>query len=363
MVSRRDFVRLTTTIGGLFSIHTASAVESSRSSGLDASCRHAPSAIGDPPPSRFGKLSSAEEVTEGIDLTGKTALITGCSSGIGLETLRVLLLRGATVYALARTREKAASACASILKPGMKGIAIPFACEQAQFDSVVSCTNEIRTEGSPIDILICNAGLNVPTLQQVNGIEMHFAVQHLSHFILTLRLLKNLEMAAQGRVVMVSSCMYKDTPPGGIDFTNLSGERGPYRWIQMYGQSKLANGLFVREFTRRYCGTKMTANVLHPGLIHTNMGREFDWSDTKNRIDPTAAEFLGACGGDMVKTLGQGAATTCYVATNPDLAGVSGQYFEDCHVATPVGYMRDDALAAKLWTVSEDLVGPYLKGV
>jgi len=355
---------LTTAIGWLCLIRKVGAIESrSNPVNADKSCKRSPTAAGDVPPSHFGKLSTAEEVTEGIDLTGKTALITGSTSGIGLETLRVLLLRGATVYALGRTQAKAEAACASVLKPGMKGIAIPLGCEQSQFESVVSCADVIRAGGSPIDMLICNAGLNVPTLQQVNGIEMHFAVQHLSHFILVLRLLNNLKKAKQGRVVMVSSCMYKHTPPGGIDFTNLSGERGPYRWAQMYGQSKLANGLFVRELTRRVCGTQVTANVLHPGLIPTSIAHVWNDTNAASAETLTAAEFQDACGGDMIKTLGQGAATTCYVATNLDLVGASGRYFEDCHVVTPSDYMQDDALALKLWTVSENLVAPYLKGI
>jgi len=364
MVTRRDFLCGMTGIGGLrLTASTNAAEPARRPARTDKGCKHPLSIEGNVPRSRFGKLSTAEEVTKGIDLTGRVAIITGSTSGIGLETLRVLLLRGAKVYALGRTQAKAEAACASAFKPEMKGTAIPIGCEQSQFESVVSCADAIRKHDLPVDMLICNAGLNVPTLQQVNGIEMHFAVQHLSHFILVLRLMNNLKMAQQGRVVMVSSCMYKDTPPGGIDFTNLSGERGPYLWAKMYGQSKLANGLFVRELTRRSCGTKVTANVLHPGLISTNIGHVWNESNRDSATTLTNSEFRNACGDDVVKTLGQGAATQCYVATSPDLAGVSGQYFEDCHVVKPVGYMQDDALASKLWRVSEDLVGRYLKGV
>ena len=209
----------------------------------------------------FGSSSTAEEVTAGLDLSGKTALVTGATSGLGLETLRVLALRGAHVIATGRTLDKAQQACASVT-----GRTTPIALELERWDSVVAATDLVKALGMPIDMLICNAGIMaLPKLEQVYGIEKHFVVNHLGHFILTNRLLPQVQAAAQGRVVVVSSLGYQWAPPAGIEFDNLSGERG-YEPNKMYGQSKLANGLFSLELARRLrtSGSTATSNSVHP---------------------------------------------------------------------------------------------------
>jgi len=320
------------------------------------------------PTSPFGQYSTADEVTAAVDLTGMTALITGSNSGIGLESARVLAMRGAHVVALARTQQKAEAACATLKAAGIRGQLTPLACEQTDYDSVVRCASAVEALQTPIDILICNAGLNVPTLQQVNGIEKHFAVHHLSHFILVNRLLHRVKAARQGRIVIVSSMMYQQAPPIGIDFDNLSGERGPYVWTTMYGQSKLANGLFARELARRLAGTTATANVLHPGIVPgthiADVWRNSGAQPWKAR--GAVAQWLWSRlwharhPGENTKSLTQGAATTCYVATHPSLQNVSGAYFRNCHIALPRRSMRDDGMAARLWSVSEALTRPYL---
>jgi NAD(P)-dependent dehydrogenase (short-subunit alcohol dehydrogenase family) len=294
----------------------------------------------------FGEDSTAEEVTAGIDLTGKTALVTGANSGLGLETMRVLALRGATVIAVARTLEKAQEAAA-----GVPGRAIPVAMELTDFDSLVAGTDTVRALGVPIDMLILNAGIMaLPELEQVNGIEKQFVTNHLGHFIVGNRLLPQVAAAPQGRVVILSSSAYKWAPTGGIEFDNLSGERD-YDPNKMYGQSKLANHLYARELARRLQGTPTTANSVHPGVIFTNLGRHF----------PKWQTFLaGLIGWTFMKSVEAGSATTCYVATAPALAGVSGHYFADCNPQLPGGYMEDDALAARLWEVSEEITRPYL---
>lgn len=304
------------------------------------------------PPSGFNQDSTAEEVTAGLDLSGKTILITGCNAGIGYETMRVLVLRGALVYGLARNMEKATEACSSVQGKGIKGSAIPFACEQTDFSSVVACSESVRKRGSPIDVLICNAGVYlVPQLQLAEGLELQFVVNHLSHFLLVNRLLDRVKSAKQGRVVVVGSESYAQAPEGGIDFDNLSGQKG-YDSDQMYGQSKLANGLFARELARKLSRTRTTSNVLSPGWVMTKKNVELLTQKIPN-FDPNHTRGT--------KTPEQGAATTCYVSTSPSLAKVSGQYFSDCNLLIPKGYMRDDALAAKLWTVSEQLTRAYLK--
>lgn len=320
--------------------------------------------------SPFDISSTAEEVTAGLDLSGKTALITGCNSGIGLETMRVLALRGAHVLGLARTMEKAQEACASVTGAAIKGRATPFACEQTDFGSVAACAEAIVALDIPIDMLICNAGVFLQQLEQVNGIEKTFVINHLSHFLLVNRLLNQVRAAPQGRIVMVGSQGYRLAPKAGIEFDNLSGERD-FSGAKWYGQSKLANGLFARELARRLTGTAVTANVLDPGTVGTNIFRHFDksstppwhqrayyrlWSLKEWLVHPRHMRQLA-----YKKTLAQGAATTCFVATYPALEKVSGAYFVDCAIETPGGHMRDDAMAAKLWTVSAELTRDYLQ--
>jgi len=295
----------------------------------------------------FDADSTAEQVTERLDLSGRTALVTGANSGLGYESMRVLALRGAHVIGTARTLDKATGACASV-----QGRTTPLALELTDFDSVVACAGGVAALGVPLDVLVCNAGvMEVPTAEQVHGIERHFVTNHLGHFLLTNRLLPQLKSAPQGRVVVVSSGAYKQAPAAGIEFDNLSGERN-YEPRKAYGQSKLANYLFVRELARRTAGTPVTANALQPGVIMTNLGRYLPWYQI------VTAKLLGWT---FMKSVEEGAATQVYLATAPALAGTSGYFFKDCNPFLPGGNMEDDELAARLWAVSEDLTRPHLE--
>ena len=223
----------------------------------------------------------------------------------------------------------------------------PNLLELSDFGSVVACAEQIRALDLPIDVLICNAGVLLTELEQVRGLEKQFVVNHLGHFLLTRRLLENLVAAPQGRVVVVGSIAHAQAPPGGIQFDNLSGEG----WArQAYGHSKLANGLFSLELSRRLRGTSATSNCLHPGVVATNIMRHMNFR-------PRAG---GGGGFGGMKTPAQGAATSCYLASSPALAHVSGEYFADCNPADQSDYQRDTAMAAKLWEVSEELVRDYL---
>jgi len=310
---------------------------------LSSGCTQTPDSQTGP----FNKESTGEEVTQGLDLSGKTVLITGANSGLGYETMRVLAMRGAHIIAIARNMEKAQKACASI-----EGKTTPVACELTDFNSVVACTETIKGLKKPIDVLICNAGImELPELEQVYGIEKQFVVNYLGHFILTNRLLDQVKAADQGRVVVLSSGRYKAAPPEGIQFNNLSGEQG-YDPLMAYGQSKLAIALFSQELSRRLEGTSVTSNSVLPGVIMTNLGRHL----------PTWKIMLSKLiGWTFMRSVEQGVATTCYVATNPELAKVSGQMFFNCSPITPEGnHMSDRALATKLWNVSVELTKDYL---
>jgi len=298
------------------------------------------------PLSPYDRNSTAEEVTEGLDLTGRVTLVTGVTSGLGYETMRVLALRGAHVLGTGRTLAGARTACAQV-----GGLTTPLALELTDFDSVVACAIEVQAMDQPLDILVANAGvMELPEAQQFYGIEQHMVVNHFSHFLLTMRLLPQLVAAPQGRVVVVGSGAYARAPEAGIEFDNLSGERD-YEPRKAYGQSKLANYLFTRELSRRLADTEVTANALQPGVIMTNLGRHLPaWQLTLSRL----------IGWTFMRSVEAGAATQVYLATHPSLAGVSGHFFKDCNPFLPGGNMENDELAARLWQVSEDVTGPWL---
>jgi len=298
------------------------------------------------PRSQYGFATTADEVVAGLDLSGKTVLITGANSGLGFESMRVMAARGAHVICTGRTMEKAKKAGEKV-----GGRTTPLVLELTDFDSVVACAEQARALDTPIDILMLNAGIMaLPKLEQVYGLEKQFVVNHLGHFLLTKHLLPQVEAAEAGRVVVLSSIGYQQAPAEGIQFDNLSGEKG-YKPFTAYGQTKLANALFSRELARRYGDTAVTSNSVHPGMVATNLGRYI----TGRMRDPDEPLRKG------FKTAVQGAATQVYVGTDPRLAGVSGHYFEDCNPVEPEGpHMRDDALAKKLWDVSEELVADYV---
>jgi NAD(P)-dependent dehydrogenase (short-subunit alcohol dehydrogenase family) len=299
------------------------------------------------PLSPFDRNSTAEEVTDGLDLTGKLALVTGSNSGIGYETMRVLALRGAHVLGAARTIEKAEAACESVA-----GQTTPIVIELTDFDTIKSAADQIRAMNQPLDITICNAGImELPELEQVNGIEKQFYVNHLGHFVLVNQLWNEIVAAPQGRVVNVSSGRATGNPPDeGIQFDNLSGEKG-YDPGKAYGQSKLANVLFTIELARRLEDTRATANALRPGVIVTNLGRHMP------RWKVIALETLGK---PFTKTMGQGAATQVYVGTAPALSETSGYFFDHCNPVRAGGYTEDMEMAARLWDVSDELAAGYV---
>lgn len=297
-----------------------------------------------PQSTRWNKSTTAEMVTEGIDLSGQTALVTGCNSGLGYETMRVLAMRGAHVIGAARTLEKAEAACA-----GIEGKTTPLAVELTDLPGIVAAANQVSDMDVAIDMLILNAGImQVPDRRLANGVELQFAVNHLGHFLLANHLEKQVVAAPQGRVVVVSSNAHRWGPAAGIQFDNLDAEVG-YDPKVAYGQSKVANGLFSREFARRLSATTATCNALHPGVIDTNLDRFLPQHNDADSSDKS-----------WMKTIPEGSATQCFVATSPELAEVTGYYFDNCNPAVPNEHMQNDQLAAKLWEVSEELAADYL---
>lgn len=290
--------------------------------------------------SGFGYASTAEEVTDGVDLRGKTVLVTGVTSGLGLESARVLALRGARIFGLARDRDKAAAA----MRPFGEGH-LPFACELSEPASVRACVEAVAGADGSIDVLLLNAGIMaLPERTLKLGHELQFLTNHVGHFILTTGLLPRL--ADGGRVVVLSSTAHKYTPPGGIAFGDLTLANG-YRDWTAYGQSKLANLLFARALAKRLEGTGKVANAVHPGVIPTNLGRHM--SPVARALQPLGAALA-------MKTVPQGAATQCWAAAHPAAGAINGQYLADCNVAESSAHGRDLAMAERLWTVTEEIV-------
>lgn len=295
-------------------------------------------------PSGFGYGSTAEEVTEGLSLEGKTILITGVSSGLGQEAARVLVKRGARVLGTARSVDKANAALVPLASS--RGKTTGLACELAEPSSVRACVEAVKADGAKLDAIICNAGIMaLPRLQQAHGVELQLFTNHVGHFLLVTGLLDALK--DDGRVVMVSSQAHRAAPRAGIELDNLSGERNYSGW-RAYGQSKLANILFAKELARRFAaeGSKRTANALHPGVIATNLSRHM------NVLVDVAYAIAGPI---ALKDVGEGAATEVYVAVHPDAARISGAYFMDCNVGQPRKDAEDADLARRLWTASEEI--------
>ncbi|MGC6471403.1 MAG: SDR family NAD(P)-dependent oxidoreductase [Parvibaculales bacterium] len=301
---------------------------------------------------QFSKKSTAEDVTEGVDLSGKTILVTGVASGLGQESMRVLALRGAHVLGLDRTLEAAKAAC-----EGVSGKATPFECDLADPESIVACTNAISEQFKSLDVILTNAGIMCPPYTVVDKytepLEIQFAVNFLGHFILLNRLMPLVEAAPSGRLAIVASEGYTTAPrKTGIAFEDLSFSNG-YDALTAYGHSKLASMLFSKELARRYQGTNITANSIHPGVIRTNLA-----SDTES----FKVKLISMFAGPWTRTIAQGAATHCFVSANPALDGVSGGHFADSNQKEPKDHplVNDMELAGKLWDKATELAKGYL---
>jgi NAD(P)-dependent dehydrogenase (short-subunit alcohol dehydrogenase family) len=298
------------------------------------------------PLSQFDAKSTAAEVVAPLDLSGRTYLITGGTSGLGLETARALAGQGADVLLTGRTADRARQAAQTV-----GGRCTGLELELTSPDSIIDCARQVEGLGVAIDGLICNAGImRLGERRVIAGIEEHLAVNHLGHFLLVNRLLARVRAAPQGRVVVVASSAWKWAPPAGIEFDNLDGSR-EYTANKAYGQSKLANALFSLELARRLASTTATSNAVNPGPVDTDLWRHYPrWQRA----------LLAPIKGFLLKSAAEGAATQTYVATATELASTSGQCFEDSNPIVPPPQVRDLKLAQRLWDVSEQLLAAHL---
>ncbi|TYI34735.1 hypothetical protein ES332_A03G029900v1 [Gossypium tomentosum] len=305
-------------------------------------------------PSGFSSSSTAEEVTQGIDGSALTAIVTGASSGIGEETTRVLALRGVHLVMAVRNVDAGRNVKEAKLReiPGAKIDVM--ALDLSSMASIRKFASQYQSSNLPLNLLINNAGVVTPFMLSHDGIELHFATNYLGPFLLTDLLLETMKKTAresniEGRIVNVSSIGYRLTYSEGIRFDKINDESGYYSWYA-YGQSKLANILHAKELSRRLKedGVEITANSLHPGGILTNILRH----------DHSMNGFCHLIGKYFLKSIPQGAATTCYVALHPHVKGVSGEFFKDSNICNTSSMAKDVDLAKKLRDFSFTLINP-----
>jgi NAD(P)-dependent dehydrogenase (short-subunit alcohol dehydrogenase family) len=298
----------------------------------------------------FGARSTAAEVVDGVDLHGRRAVVTGGSSGIGLETARALAGAGAEVTLAVRDTAAGERAAEDIRAGGDARVLVaPLdLADQASVAAFVSMWD------GPLHVLVDNAGvMATPQTRTPQGWEWQFAVNHLGHFALTTGLHDALASAGDARVVVVSSVGHVN---GDVDFDDIHFQRRPYDPWLAYGQSKTANVLFAVEAAKRWAADGITANALNPGRIpSTNLSRHLD------TVPTPPASFEPNSTGVSWKDVDQGAATSVLLAASPAVAGIGGRYFEDCQEAVPytpgvrrgvAAYALDPEHAALLWQVS-----------
>jgi len=276
-------------------------------------------------------------------LTGKTVLVTGSTSGIGLAACMELAKRGADLVMVARDRAKGEACAAAVERSAGARRPSLMLCDFASRKSIGELAGELRRSRSRLDILVNNAG-SVSARREVteDGIERTFAVNHLGYFLLTNLLIDLLEKGAPARVVNVASIAHIT---GTMDFDDLGFEKG-FSTRKAYNRSKLANVLFTRELARRLQGRGITVNCLHPGAVSTNI-----WSHAAWWTQP----FLAVARLFMVSPR-KGGDAIVFLATSPEVEGKSGGYYENSRLVLPSRLARDDALAAKLWDVSATMV-------
>ncbi|XP_069092082.1 retinol dehydrogenase 14 [Pleurodeles waltl] len=286
-------------------------------------------------------------------MRGKTVIITGGNSGIGKATATELVKRQARVILACRDRQRAEEAARDILREAAEGGAGELGevvirhLDLASLSSVQRFCHGVIQDEPRLDVLINNAGIfQCPYMKTEDGFEMQFGVNHLGHFLLTQLLLGLLKKSSPSRIVVVSSKLYKY---GDINFEDLNSEIN-YNKSFAYSRSKLANILFTRELARRLEGTGVTVNALHPGIVRTNLGRYIN-------IPLLAKPIFSLVSWAFFKTPSEGAQTSIYLASSPEVEGASGLYFGDCKDEELLPKAMDDSVARKLWDISEVMVG------
>jgi NAD(P)-dependent dehydrogenase (short-subunit alcohol dehydrogenase family) len=318
----------------------------------------------------FGATSTTEEVLSGVNLHGKRILVTGVSAGLGVETARSLAAHGAQVVGAARDLTKAEAATSQVRKDAAAhgGSFELVELDLASLKSVRACTDKLLAKEEPFDVVIANAGvMATPFGHTVDGFETQFGTNHLGHFVLVNRIASLIR--AGGRLINLSSSGHRYS---NVDLQDPNFERTPYEPFVAYGRSKTANILFAVAFDERHRKRGVRAAAVHPGGIHTELGRHIDPSRIQGIIDQLNQQ-LAAEGKPPFqwKTVPQGAATSVWTGVVAPADEIGGRYCENCHVGYVVpehvtisaisegvrGYALDPNTAEALWKKSEELVG------
>ncbi|ODU07671.1 MAG: oxidoreductase [Pseudonocardia sp. SCN 72-86] len=296
----------------------------------------------------FGATTTAVEVLDGVDLRGRTAVVTGGSSGIGAETARVLTRSGARVVLAVRDVE-AGRRTADMLVTDIPAADVEVRPLDLADPATIAAF--VADWHGPLHVLVANAGvMGTPLLRTAAGWELQFGTNHVGHFLLATGLHSALAAAGGARVVVVSSNGHRRSP---VVFDDVQFERRPYDPWLAYGQSKTANVLFAVEAARRWSADGIEVNALHPGAIVTNIQRWVDRDEAQRAANAERRKNL------VYKSVQQGAATSALLAGSPLVAGVSGRYFEDCNEAEPAGpgalsgvqsFAVDPSTAERLWS-------------
>lgn len=275
-------------------------------------------------------------------MKGKNILITGGTSGIGFETAKAIAAKGANVFIVGRDKARTEQAVKDLVAATGNDHIKYFLANFSSLKSVRELATRVKNETPVLDVLVNNAGGVFPEFKlNEDGLEMTIATNHFAYFLLTNLLLDLIKKAEAGRIVNVASDSHYQ---GKLDFESFTADKG-YFIMKAYGQSKLANVLFTQELAERLKGTNVTANSLHPGVVKTNIGNK-----SANWYSGLAWTLFSRLGGISVE---DGAKTSVYLATSPEVSGVTGKYFTKCKQKEPSKLTFDKALQKKLWEVSE----------
>ena len=318
----------------------------------------------------FGATSTTEDVLSGISLRGKRIFVTGVSAGLGVETARSLAAHGAYVVGAARDLKKAEAATAEVRKDAEAngGRFELVALDLASLKSVRACADQLLKKAEPFDVVIANAGvMATPFGNTLDGFETQFGTNHLGHFVLVNRIASLIH--AGGRLINLSSSGHRFS---NVDLQDPNFERTPYEPFVSYSRSKTANILFAVAFDRRHRARGIRAAAVHPGGIHTELGRYIDPSQIQKMVDQMNQQLAAEGKGPFQwKTIPQGAATSVWAGVVAPADEIGGRYCENCHVGKIVadnvtisaisegirGYALDPTNAEALWKKSEELVG------
>lgn len=277
------------------------------------------------------------------NLTDRICMVTGGNAGIGKETALELARMEAHVVVVSRNRERGEEAVEDIRESTGNQQVDLLLCDYASQESIRQMTAQFNHDYPRLDVLVNNAGLvNMSRETTVDGLEATFAINHLGYFMNTLLLMDSLSRSSAARIVNVSSDAHRSAQ---INFDDIMGEH-KYSGFGAYGQSKLANVLFTYELDRRLTGTGITTNALHPGFVATNFAKN------NGRI---AGLVMAVLGRFAARSPEKGAETSTYVASSPEVEGLSGLYFTDCQPVTSSPASYDTVSAQRLWDLSLEL--------